>query len=870
MSQTPPDYPPCLLDALRHNLLATLAQQDALVLEAPPGSGKSSRVPLWLLHAPWLAGKKICLLEPRRIAARALGRYMARLLGEAPGHSVGWRMRDETVCSPRTRIEVVTEGVLVRILQTDPELADFGCIIFDEFHERSLQSDLALALCLESKGAFRPDLRLVVMSATLDGEAVARLVGGCPVLRGTGRSHPVEQRWMPPRGTGWPPDADFWRHTAAVICNLLHTEHGSLLAFLPGSGEIRHLEGLLQGRLPAATSLHPLYGNLSAQKQDTAIAPPAPGQRKVVLATSIAETSLTIEGVRLVVDTGLARWAVHDSATGAERLVTGRISLEGATQRAGRAGRLGPGICCRLWHREEENALPRRFRPEILDADLGSLVLQLALWGVSGLEAIQSLAWLDTPPAAALTAAQNQLRTLGALDARGRITPMGEKMARLPLRPRMARLLLHGDTCGCPALACCLAALLEERDPLWKSGQTPDSNLAHRLDWLCRMQNPAAAALRRTAERLARHIDCKGDIFTAALAKQDASGSLLASAWPDRLAMRQQRQDGEIAWILRQGSAVRLPETDSLATSQFLAVASFTGGARGRIRLAAPLPTDRVAELFATDITNTEEVTISAELRVQARRIKRLGNIVLEVVPLPCPSPEDCTATLCAWFQQEGAASIARLPWSDVSQQWRARLAFLREHLGEHWPCVDDAALLEQIELWLAPLLRSANALRELRPESLHKALQSLLPYPQASELERLAPARWQAPSGIWHPIVYGDVGGPWLSARLQEFFGCENGPTLLEGRVPVRLHLDSPAGRPLQVTQDLAHFWRNGYAAVRAEMRGRYPRHPWPENPLTATPTALTSKKLAARQVGDSGIGAQAAPKPAQGKAKT
>ena len=840
-----------MLDGLRPQLLANLAQQTALVLEAPPGSGKSSRVPLWLLDAPWLAGKKICLMEPRRIAARTLGRYMARLLGEQPGQRVGWRMRDETLCGAETRIEVITEGVLVRILQTDPELSDFGCIIFDEFHERSLHSDLSLALCLESKEAFRPDLRLVVMSATLDGAAVAHILGNCPVLRCTGTSHPVEQRWLPPHRTTWPPDGDFWRHTAAVICDLLHREYGSLLAFLPGSGEIRHLTALLQDRLPASSRLYPLYGNLSAQEQDAAIAPSPSGQRKVVLATSIAETSLTIEGIRLVVDTGLVRRAVHDSATGAEYLVTGRVSLDGATQRAGRAGRLEDGICCRLWHKEEEHTLPRRFRPQILDADLAALVLQLALWGVSTPEGIRSLAWVDTPPPAALAAARSQLTALGALDSQGRISPTGKKMARLPLRPRTARLLLAGEAHSCPALACCLAAFLEERDPLWKSGQSPDSNLAHRLAWLCRVQHPAAAALRRTAGRLARYIGYREDIFTTALAQQDKAGSLLVSAWSDRLAMHQQIQDGQSIFLLRQGKAVTLPASDSLAQSPFLAVASFTGSAVGRIRLAAPLSATEVEELFATEITTAEAVEVSAEYRVQARRLRQLGKLVLETAPLPHPSGDVCAAALCSWFRQEGPEAIARLPWNDASRQWRARIAFLREHQGDCWPVLDDMALLQDLELWLAPLLNKANALGELTPESLYKALQGLLPYPQSRELDRLAPARWQAPSGLWHPIIYGDAGGPWLAAKLQEFFGCETGPTILGGDIPVRLHLNSPAGHPLQVTQDLSHFWRNGYAAVRAEMRGRYPRHPWPEDPLTAMATALTQKKLAAQKKG-------------------
>lgn len=858
-----PALPPCPVDELRPDLLRLLERGDSLVLSAPPGAGKSSRVPLWLLDAAWPAGRKILLLEPRRVAARALGRYMARLLGEEPGQTVGWRMREESLTGPNTRIEVITEGVLTRLLQADPELSQAACVIFDEFHERSLQADLGLALCLESRAALRPDLRLLVMSATLDVQAVAHLLGDCPALSCAGRCFPVETRWLPPHGAQQRTGPELWRHTATVILQLLREEKGSLLAFLPGAAEIRQVTALLEGRLPPDVRLCPLYGNLSAREQDAAIAPAEPGARKVVLATSIAETSLTIEGVRLVVDAGLERAARFDPACGLSRLVTGRVSLAGAAQRAGRAGRVEPGICCRLWAREEEHGMRPQIRPEILDADLSGLLLQLAVWGAVGPDGVAALAWLDQPPAAALAVARQSLRGLGALDENDRATSLGRKMAALPSSPRLARLLLYGRERGHAALACCLAALLEDRDPLLRSGQKTDSagcDLGRRLDWLCRgPDTPEKTRLRRQALRLAHALDVRQRIFDAAPADQHAAGALLALAWPEWLARRlsgdaggadgQSGQQPVVRFLLRSGQAAQLPQEDPLARQDFLAVAAISGGGpRGRIRLAAPFERAWLDELFGHQISHQDCVDVAADGAVQARRRQMLGSLPLRDVPLPRPNATACVQALCAYLRQGEGRNLARLPWTDESRQWRARVALLRQLDGAPWPDLSDQALLENLEDWLGPWLAECTALRQLTPGRLLEALGAQLPYPLNRRLEQEAPTHWQTPSGTLRPIVYGEEGGPWLAAKLQELFGCEASPRIAQGRVPLTLRLNSPAGRPLQITRDLAHFWRNGYQAVRAEMRGRYPKHPWPEDPLTAPATALTKKKLAAR----------------------
>ncbi|WP_300732342.1 ATP-dependent helicase HrpB [uncultured Desulfovibrio sp.] len=845
------DDGPGLAD-LRPDIL-TAVQAGAALLSAPPGAGKSTRVPLWLLEAPFLEGKKILLLEPRRVAARALARYMAASLGEKVGETVGLRMRQETLCGPATRLEVITEGVLTRMIMQDAELPGVGCVIFDEFHERSLHADTGLALCLESRAVLRPDLCLLVMSATLEAEALRRLLPDAAHLRCGGRQYPVDIRHLPP-----PPGTDaqdmpgLLRHAAGVISRLLREEQGSLLVFLPGVGEIRRLEETLRDACPADVDVLPLYGQLAPEQQDAAISPSPARRRKVVLATNVAETSLTIEGVRLVVDTGLAREPRYNPADGLTRLVTCRISLASATQRAGRAGRLEPGVCVRLWHKEEENGMRPHIRPEILDADLTQTVLQLAAWGVPRPE---ELPWPDQPPAAHLAVAREDLVRLEALEpdvSVNRPTPLGLDMAALPLPPRLARLLLLGEQYHNAALACCLAVLLEERDPLPQA----DASLLHRLDRLCRgaaagAGDAAVARLRQWAHHLTHLLVCPPQgLFEEAQRQSVSAGLLTALAFPERVAQRTGEADGQAHYVLRCGSRAFLPLTDPLARQPFLAVAVLDGGHRrhmqgadrGRIRLAAPLPAAEVESLFSAALQRENRVDVTEEGRIIARQRRRLDALVLEDLPLPRPDGSACAQALCGYIRRKG---LACLPWSDAMHQWRARVALLHEREGDPWPDVADAALLEHLEDWLAPFLDNCADLQRLSPARLAEALRALLPYPLPRRLEELAPTQWTSPAGVTHAVVYGEAGGPYVAAKLQEFFGCTQTPSILGGRVPLLLHLLSPAGRPLQVTRDLAAFWANGYRQVRAEMRGRYPKHPWPEDPLAAPPAARTKKQM-------------------------
>lgn len=840
------------LDELRTDILRAV-QAGAALLSAPPGAGKSTRVPLWLLEAPFLEGKKILLLEPRRVAARALARYMAACLGEKVGETVGLRMRQESLCGPSTRLEVITEGVLTRMIMQDAELPGVGCVIFDEFHERSLHADTGLALCLESRAILRPDLCLLVMSATLETESLCRLLPGAVQLRCGGRHFPVDVRHLPP-----PPGTDaqdvpgLLRHAAGVISRLLREEQGSLLAFLPGVGEIRRLEELLQGACPADVDVLPLYGQLSPEQQDAAIVPSSAGRRKVVLATNVAETSLTIEGVRLVVDTGLAREPRFSPADGLTRLVTGRISLASAAQRAGRAGRLEPGICVRLWHKEEENGMRPHIRPEILDADLTQTVLQLAAWGVPRPE---ELPWPDQPPAAHLAVAREDLIRLEALEPDmpiNRPTALGFEMAALPLPPRLARLLLLGEQYHNAALACCLAVLLEDRDPLSQA----DASLLHRLDRLCRgaaagTGDAGIVRLRQWAQHLTRLLVCPPQgLFEEAQRQSVSTGLLTALTFPERVAQRTGEVDGQAHYVLRCGSRAFLPVTDALARQPFLAVAVLDGGHRrhvqgadrGRIRLAAPLPAAEVESLFSAALQRETRVDVTEDGRIIARQRRRLDALVLEDLPLPRPDGSACAQALCGFIRRKG---LACLPWSEAMHQWRARVALLHEREGDPWPDVAEAALLEHLEDWLAPFLDNCTDLQRLSPARLAEALRALLPYPLPRRLEELTPTQWMSPAGVTHPIVYGDAGGPYVAAKLQEFFGCTQTPAILGGRLPLLLHLLSPAGRPLQVTRDLSAFWADGYRQVRAEMRGRYPKHPWPEDPLAAPPAARTKKQM-------------------------
>lgn len=827
--------PPLPVDHILPALLADLAHTPNAVLCAPPGAGKTTRVPLALLDAPWLENRNIIMLEPRRLAAKCAARFMARLLGETVGQRVGYRMRLESRISAHTRIEVVTEGVLTRMLQEDPALERVACVIFDEFHERSLNADTGLALCLEAQTVLRPDLRLLVMSATLDSAAVSPLLGGCPEHHSEGRAFPVDIRYAPPRRSGIsgrPPRME--EHVAAVVRHALSAETGSILVFLPGTAEIRRVEEYLTPP-PPGVDIYPLYGGLPPHAQDAALAPAPSERRKVVLSTAIAETSLTIEGIRVVVDAGLARTAVFNPATGMGRLVTGRVSLAGATQRAGRAGRTEPGIAWRLWDAPENASLRPFAKPEILEADLAPLLLQLAAWGVND---PKQLSWLDSPPHAAVVQAREVLLNLEALDVQGRITAHGKKLSALPLHPRVAHMLLRIRQHAQAPLACCLAALIGERLP---GGQGTD--LRPRLIRLCRDGSGEERA-RRAARQIARMVSLGEGMtdtafFRAAMDACDAAGSFLALAWPEWLAQR--GEPGQFR--MRNGRLAVLPLEDTLAREPFLAVAALDGGAaHARIHSAAPLTEADVLALFGTQVIITDQVFWDArEEAVLTRRKTSLGALVLRDAPLSTPDADACTEALL-----EGIALLGLhvLPWTEETRQWQGRVNCMRELEGDRWPDVTDAALLRTLPQWLGPFTKGITRRAHLRRLDLAAALSANLTWELSHRLERQAPTHMEVPSGSRPRIDYTKEGGPVLAVKLQEMFGCTDTPCIADGRLPLILHLNSPAGRPLQMTRDLRSFWVNGYPAIRGEMRGRYPRHPWPDDPTTATPTRRAKQK--------------------------
>ena len=818
-------------------LLAALQSHGRALLTAPPGSGKTTRVPLFLMER--MEGT-ILMLEPRRLAARSAARYMAASLGEQPGQRVGYRVRLESRVSRETRVEIITEGILTRRLIADPELSGVSCVIFDEFHERSLQADTGLALCLEAQQALRPDLKLLVMSATLEADSIADFLAPCPVVRAEGRSYPVALRYAPSPSAGgigtFEGRQALLSHCAATVRHALNEEGGSALVFLPGQAEIRKVAELLDGSLPAGTSLHPLYGDLSAAEQDAAIAPAAPGRRKVVLATSIAETSLTIEGVRIVVDSGLSRTARFSPATGMSALVTERVTQDAADQRAGRAGRIEAGTCWRLWH-EGETLLPSR-RPEIMEADLAPFLLDVLAWGSLPGE----LPFLTPAPEASVSQALQTLRLLGAVrekNGRPQLTPHGEKLARLPLHPRLAHIVLAAEDHA--PLAAAVAALTEERS----SG--PGCDLRPRLGELRRN-----ARLRRSAEQIyALAAREKHFPLDEALRDEASAGAVLSLAWPERIAQKRERGSFRLA----SGRGAILPPDDPLADAPFLAIAAMDGGSTGtgRIHLAAPLSRDDIDALHAGRIRQENAVLWDPRSEaVLARRRVMLDALILDDAPL---SGRDLPAEAVRDAVREGVASLglACLPWTEELRQWQARVLLMRRMEGEgsEWPDVSDAALLAALrgdaaDCWLAPWLDGVTRRAQFSRIELDKALHALLPYASARRLEREAPTRLSVPSGSEVRVDYLPEGGPVLAVKLQEMFGQQESPAVCGGRCPVVVHLLSPAGRPLQVTRDLAGFWRSGYAAVRAEMRGRYPKHPWPEDPLTAPATKKTNKALA------------------------
>jgi ATP-dependent helicase HrpB len=813
---------PLPIDSALPELTAALRARNAAVLVAPPGAGKTTRVPLVLAAEAWASDKKILLLEPRRLAARAAAARMAATLGEAVGATVGYRVRFGSKISRATRIEVVTEGIFTRRVLDDPALDGVAAVVFDEFHERSLDADLGLALARDVQQGLREDLKILVMSATLDGARVGKLLGDAgvdaKVIESAGRAFPVDTRYV-----GRDARVPVERQVADAVVRSLRADSGSLLVFLPGAAEIRRTETALRERIAdPVTDIVALYGALEADVQDRAIMPAPPGRRKVVLATSIAETSLTIEGVRVVIDCGLARVPRFEPDVGLTRLETVRVSRASADQRRGRAGRTEPGVCYRLWDEPQTASLDPANRPEILAADLSGFVLDLSHWGVADPAA---LAFLDPPPAPALAEAKTLLRELGALDRDGRITAEGRRLRNLPLPPRLARMVVDAAAVGEAELAAEIAVVLTERG---LGGN--DVDLGQRIDALRRDRSRRSQDARAMAKRWAN------DAGKPTGAEQDdlSVGALLALAYPDRVAKNRGAGGG---FLLANGRGANVDPASALSREPFLAVAELAGtAAQGRVVLAAPLTLSEIESRFADRIESRDEIAFdepSASLR--ARRLRRLGAIALAEQPMKVV-PNDDTARMLA----EGIArlGIERLPWTKPLRQWRDRAMFLRRAEGDEWPDLSDAALAAAAANWLAPALAGKTALSGLGADDVTQALHAFLPWNLKRRLEAEAPTHFTAPSGSSVPIDYEAEEGPKLAIRVQELFGLDRHPAIAGGRTPLVLELMSPAQRPVQVTRDLPGFWRGSYAAVKAEMKGRYPRHPWPDDPLAAAPT--------------------------------
>ena len=812
----PPFAPPLPIDAALPELTAVLAAGNAAVLVAPPGAGKTTRVPLVLAREPWAQDKKIIVLEPRRLAARAAAERMAKTLGEEVGATVGLRVRFGSKVSRATRIEVVTEGVFTRLILDDPALDGVAAVLFDEFHERSLDADLGLALARDAQTGLREELRLLVMSATLDGARVAALLGGAPVIASEGRAFAVETRYL-----GRDPRQPIERQVTDAAAAVLRAERGSLLAFLPGGAEIRRAERLLAERVAdPAVDIVPLYGALDRDVQDRAIAPAPAGRRKVVLATSIAETSITIEGVRIVIDTGLARVPRYEPDVGLTRLETVRVSRAAADQRRGRAGRTEPGLCLRLWDEPQTASFEPYARPEILAADLSGFVLDLAQWGEMDSE---RLAFLDPPPRPALAEARALLRDLGAIDRDGRITEEGRHLALLPLPPRLARMVVDGAAAGAGQLAAEIAAVVSERG---LGGD--DVDLTARLEAWRRDRSRRAEDARQMAKRWAapqRRSARSGGL---------SPGTLLALAYPDRIARNRGGASG--AFLLANGRGANVDPVSALAREPLLAVAELVGtAAQGRILLAASITLAEIEARFADRIEARDEIVFdAASLSLRGRRVRRLGAVALAEQPIQVAAGPESAQALAAGILRLG---VDRLPWSNTLAQWRDRVMFLRQAEGEEWPDVSDAALAAEPS-WLVAALAGKTTLAELTADELASAVTGLLPWNLRRRIQAEAPTHFVAPTGSRVPIDYAAPEGPKISIRVQELFGLDRHPAIAGDRVPLIAELLSPAHRPVQVTRDLPGFWRGSYQAVKAEMKGRYPRHPWPDDPLNAPAT--------------------------------
>lgn len=821
---------PLPVDEVLKPLDDALAQTGSAVLVAPPGAGKTTRVPLALLGAPWLQGRKIIVLEPRRIAARGAAERMARSLGEDLGQTIGLRARLNSRVGRNNRIEVVTEGVFTRMILDDPTLEGIGAVLFDEFHERSLDADLGLALTLDARRALRPDLRIVVMSATLAAERVADLLDGAPVIASEGRSYPVETHYV-----GRDPDRRIEEQMVSTIMRAMRAEAGSVLAFLPGQGEIARAAEALADQLrgDGDVIIAPLFGAMDPGQQDRAIAPAPAGKRKIVLATAIAETSLTIEGIRIVVDSGLARVPRYEPGAGVTRLVTVKAPLSSVDQRRGRAGRTEPGVCYRLWDEAQTSSLAKFPEPEIRTADLAGLVLDCSEWGV--LDSVL-LSWLDPPPEAAVDAARRQLMEIGALDSSGHLTHVGRALRALPLPPRLGRMVLAAAEHGLEQEAADIAAVIVERG---LGGSDPD--LAVRVTRFHSDRSRRARDMRRLAgewARVARELasDLKGTTAKGTLERREAGlTELLALAYPDRIA---KSRGGEGQYLLSNGRGAKLDPSDPLARSAYLVVADLQGSAAAtRILLAAQVSEEEITAIAGERIEAKVECMFDMQTAsVRAREVRKLGAITLSSRPLQI-EPNDETQRLLA----EGLAKlgIERLPWSKAQTQLRARIAFLRASSEDQWPDLSDAALAETAGQWLAPFLAGKLRASDVSADDLANALDALLTWQQRRQLDEEAPTHFLAPTGNRHPIDYESPGAPALHIRVQELFGLTEHPAIANGRLPLTLHLLSPAHRPIQITRDLPGFWAGSWASVRAEMKGRYPKHVWPEDPVRAEATS-------------------------------
>jgi ATP-dependent helicase HrpB len=808
-------FDPLPIDDVLPALATALRAGTNAVLVAPPGAGKTTRVPLALLDEAWVSSRKILVLEPRRLAARAAAARMAGVLGERVGETVGLRIRLESKVSARTRIEVLTEGVFTRMILDDPSLEGVAAVLFDEFHERSLDADEGLALALDAQSGLREDLRIVPMSATMDGARVARLLGGGPVIASEGRSHPVETKYL-----GRKQGRRVEEEMADAVLGALRREPGSILAFLPGQGEILRTARLLSERISdAAVDIVPLYGSMEPRDQDRAIMPAPPGRRKVVLATSIAETSLTIEGVRVVVDSGLARLPRYEPDIGVTRLETVRVSRAAADQRRGRAGRTEPGVCLRLWEEAATGALAAFAKPEILAADLAPLLLDCAAWGVRD---PASLRWLDPPPAPALTEARRLLVDLDAIDADGRLSEAGRRLSDLALPPRLARMVLIASARGEGDLATDIAAVITERG-LGGAG----TDLAERVDRFRSDHSARADAMRGVASGWLRAAG-----GSRGATPSGRAGAVLALGFPDRVAIARGRAG---AFTMENGRGAVVEAHDRLAREPYLVIAEIAGtAAAARILLAAPISVDEIEALDGIG-ERRETVFDEAAAALRARQVRRYRRLVLHEAPAPLSLDAEAARLLAAGVARIGPA---KLPWTRAQLQVRDQVVFLRTAQGEEWPDLSDEALSRDGAAWLAPFIEGRRSIAEITPGDLDAAFPGLLPWSLRSRLDSEAPTHFSAPTGSRLPIDYRAEGGPTVSVRVQELFGLSAHPAIAGGKIPLTIELLSPAHRPVQVTRDLPGFWRGSYAAVRSEMKGRYPKHPWPEDPLAAPPT--------------------------------